>query len=78
MVVVLLLLMLLLLMMMLLLLMLLLMLLILVGVELPRLAHSRPQVWRRSESPVGAGTSRGRRMRLGGAEVDRELFLPRD
>ena len=64
-------------MLLLLLLMLLLMLLILVGVELPRLAHSRPQVRRRSEAPVGAGTSRGRRMRLGGAEVDRELFLPR-
>ena len=54
--------------------------LILEGVMSPasRLAHPRPQVRRGPEALVRArAPRRWRGVRLGGAKVDRELFLPR-
>ena len=55
------------------------MMLILEGVVSPasRLAHPRPQVGRGPEALVRARAPRRRGVRLGGAEVDRELLLPR-
>ena len=55
------------------------MMLILEGVVSPasRLAHPRPQVRRGPEALVRARAPRRRGVRLGGAEVDGELLLPR-